>query len=598
MSTCRRARRAICILLLLAAAGTAQERREPVRGSTVLDDGEPWPGATVHLLSRPLPLDERLGAADEQTAVADAKGRFLVQLLPGRHYTAWAVEELADGRYRASFAAERVIGGRPLELIADAPRQRQKITFAGLEPWRARGKVVARLMSCTDQRIVIEATLTGDEWLLPLVPGRKAVVEITCDGLPFFPWPRRVDLTQPEKAWRLPGPRAVRFKVVDAAGAPVAGAALTLDTIDPPEGMRVVECPLGRTDAKGEAVVTMPLDPRDFGFVNYAFGVAAPGFAPVRNIARMNIPANHDGTKDGPAMTLALKAGAAHELRLSRGEQPFVSAVACSTAGATVGENSFTPYGDAQRRVAPDARGRFPLLRMTDAIAVLVGATDSLRKPEGLAVPLHPMALLGVIAADEARAEIAWDLDTLLPLVLQVVSPDGTPVEAARLAVLVDERDYLRRALSGLGTDRSGQIAALVPAGFPVTVVAWTEDGFAVTKVTAVRDAPPTVLALEKVASLPGKVVGKDGKPVAFAVVQCYVSANTGKSAAVALGVAVKLLEVPTDREGAFRLPLFPGLEYSVRGVVTPDDENYLTRSWTVGKDEPDELLLALGTVR
>jgi len=32
--------------------------------------------------------------------------------------------------------------------------------------------------------------------------------------------------------------------------------------------------------------------------------------------------------------------------------------------------------------------------------------------------------------------------------------------------------------------------------------------------------------------------------------------------------------------------------------VVTPDDDNYLTRNWTVGKDEPDELLLDLGAAR
>ena len=590
MGTCRRA----IILLLLAGVGVAQERREPVRGSAVLDDGKPWPGATVHLLSRPLPQDERLGVADEPTAVTDAQGRFLVRLLPGRHYTAWAAEELADGRYRASFAVERAIGGRPLELVADAPRQRQKIAFEGLEPWRARGKVVVRLLSCTGHRCVGEAALTGDDWLLPLVPGRRARIEITCDGMPLFQWPRDVDLTQPEDQWRLPKPRAVRIAVVDAGGAPVSGAALSLGTIDPPEGMRIVECPLASTDAKGEAVVTLPLPENDFGWVNYTFGVCAPGFAPVRNIHEVKIPASHDPTKNGPAMELALQSGAVHELRLHRGAQPFAATVLCSTTGASVGQ-SFTPYGDSTRHAAPDGNGRFAVLRMNQAIAVFVGATDSLLKPEGLVVPLHPMALLGVIAADEARAELAWDLDTLLPLLLQVVSPDGTPVEAARLAVLVDDAAGVKRALSGLATDRSGRIAALVPVGLPVSIAAWTDDGFAVTRVTAARDAPPTVLKLEKAASLPGRVTGKVGKPVAFAVVQCHVF---GDGPAAILGAAVQLFEVPTDREGAFRLPLFSGLQYSMRGVATPDDDHYLTKSWTVGKDEPEELLLDLGAAR
>jgi hypothetical protein len=32
--------------------------------------------------------------------------------------------------------------------------------------------------------------------------------------------------------------------------------------------------------------------------------------------------------------------------------------------------------------------------------------------------------------------------------------------------------------------------------------------------------------------------------------------------------------------------------------VTTPDDERYLRQQWTVGKNEPDELLLDLGKER
>src|SRR5262245_34477862 len=327
------------LVVVHATLLSAQEKREPVRGSAMLD-GKPWPAATVHLLSRPLPQDERLGTADEPSATTDEKGRFTVQLLTGRQYTAWAVEELADNRYRAAFPVERVIAGRPLELIADEPRTRHELSFTGLDEWRAKGKVIARLLSRTDQRFVVETTLSEDTWLLPPMPGRGAGLEVLCDGLPFFQWPATVDLTTaPDKPRKLPSPHAVRFKVVDAAGKPVPEAVLALRTTDLPEGNRTHECALASTDKNGEAVATLPIAANQaLQWVNYAFSVRAAGFVPVGNIERLDIKADHDGAKDPPAMTLPLKPGPNHELRLSRGEQPFAAPVVCNTPGATVGD--------------------------------------------------------------------------------------------------------------------------------------------------------------------------------------------------------------------------------------------------------------------
>ena len=597
---------ALLVVAFVTAALSAQEKREPVRGSAVLD-GKPWPAATVHLLSRPLPQDERIGTADEPSATTDEKGRFTVQLLAGRQYTAWAVEELGDNRYRASLPVERVIAGRPLELIADGPRTRYELSFLGLDEWRAKGKVIARALSRTDQRFVFETTLSGDTWLLPPMPGRSAGLEVLCDGLPFFQWPATVDLTTaPARPMKLPSPHAVRFKVVDAAGKPVPEAVLALRTTDLPEGSRTHEWPLATTDKNGEAVTTLPIAANQaLQWVNYAFSVQAPGFVPVGNIARMDIKADHDGSKDPPAMTLPLKPGAKHELRLSRGEQPFAARVVCNTPGATVGDMP-SAFGDSLRHLVPDAGGRLQVLRVPHEGVIVIGTADSLHRPVELGAPLHPMALLGVIAAGEQREKIAWDLDVLQPLELHVLSPDGTPVDAARLAVLVDPgpgNDHARprlgckRALSGLCTDRSGRIAALIPADQRVTVAAWTDEGFAVAAdVTAARDKTPIVMRLAKVSTVPGWVVGKDGMPVAFGEVECYVFA--GDAATASLAEAIKLLEVPTNGDGMFLMPLFPGLQYSMRGVATPAGDHYLTKSWTVGKDEPEELVLDLRKAR
>ena len=151
--------------------------------------------------------------------------------------------------------------------------------------------------------------------------------------------------------------------------------------------------------------------------------------------------------------------------------------------------------------------------------------------------------------------------------------------------------------MSGLCTDRSGRIAVMIPAGLPVTVAAWTGDGVALaTGVTTARDKTPFVLQLAKVKTVPGWVVGTDGKPGAFAEVEWQVL--RGDAATGSLAVAIKVIEVTTDADGTFQLPLFPGLHYSLRSVVTPAGDHFRDKSWTVGKDEPEELVLDLRKAR
>ncbi|HEX5053516.1 MAG TPA: hypothetical protein VFZ65_17185 [Planctomycetota bacterium] len=593
-------RHAACLsVLVLASAALAQQRREPVRGSAVLADGSPWAGATVHALTRPLPADERLGTADEQVATSDSKGRFTVNLLPGRHYTAWAIEDLGEARYRASFAAERVLAGRPLELVADEPRARLLLKFAGLDAWRARGEVVAHLISRTGQRIVLGTTLQTDEWLLPPMPGRGAELELLCDGAPLWQWPPSVDLTAAAgEPWVLPSPRAVRIRVVGGDGkTPVGNAALALRTIDPAKGMREIEGPLARTDANGEAVVTLSLPAkRDFDWVNYAFGVHAPGFAPVANIERVRVPLAHDAAGKAAAISLQLPPGVDHALVLTAGERPFVGPVLLGSAGASLG-GSFATHGDHQRHEATDRDGRLALQRQFDEPVLVLGMVESLGVVATSPVPLHAVAMFGCVAGNEARAQITWDLARLHALVLTVTDAAGTPIDGASIAVLVDSGRGIKRALSGLATDRSGRAAVLVPPDVPLSVVAWTGDGFAVASdVRPAAGAEPTCLRLQAAPALPGTVVGKDGRPVRFAEVQCYAFAHGAGTQCLA--AAIQMFEVPTDRDGAFHLPLFPGLQYSLRGVVLPDDEHYLTRTWTVGVDEPEQLEIDLGKAR
>lgn len=586
------------LYLVLTAVAPAQDRREPVRGSAELPGGAPWPGATVHLLSRPVPLDERIGEADEVSVLTDDKGRFSVSLLVGRTYLAWAIEALAGNDYRASFPVEDVISGRPLALVADEARPRRELEIQGIEAWNARGDLVLRVISDTTPRHVAASPLKAKN-LLPPMPSRSGRIEITCGGLPLLPWPMEIDLRVASgEPWQLRVPREARIRVTDTAGRPVQGAELSLRAIDAPLGARETTHELGLTDLKGDVVVTLPA-PADgkISWVNYGLGIHARGYEPVGNIERFEIPADHDASTGRPVMTLPLKPGNTHAVLLTRGDQPYAGQVALRADAATIGQGMVT-FGDGFRLLAPIA-GQATVYRMPSRKALLAAPTSGLRRPPGLNAPLHPLALLGVIEEGDAAAP-RWDLDALQPRMFSITR-SGTPDSSARLAILVESNFRPMRALTGIATDRAGRVAVLMPPDISVTAVAFTGDAYAVAKSPAVSEQP-VALELQGVPSLSGSVVGKDGEPVALATVEIYLSPGAGlvpgtaadRKTAAAVAAAIQLLRVATARDGTFHVPLFPGTSCSVRGVATPQGSHYLDARWTVGVDTPNELALDL----
>jgi hypothetical protein len=580
---------------VLVGGLAAQERREPVRGSAVDAAGAPWSGATVRLLSRPIPGDERFGRSDEVTVTSDAKGRFLVQLLPGRFYLAWAFEQLGDGRVRTSSPVEDVIAGRPLELVADAPRAPKNVRIEGLAAWQALGKVVVVAMSATSPAEVIALDADGETLRLPPLPGHRARVQVTCGGLPLLAWPNPIDLGKPEPGTvRLRAPRRVLLRIVDADKRPVVGAALGFASNDFLGEERTLEHLVGVTDAAGNAVVTLPIGAQRFRWHNFNFCITAPGFAPVRNIGDVDLAAEHDAAKGEPAATWVVPAGVTHTVRCRVGERPLRATVVVRTACKTIGENDM--QAASNRLVATDAEGRLAVSRRPDAGALLLAAAADLPVPAGAPAALHPVALLGVVAAGEARPELEFDAARLCVRTLSVLDASGTPVDAAHVAVMLAKGDNWQHALTAIGTGRDGRAAVLVPAGLAARVVAWAASGWAVVPLTDGEADAPTVLRFAAATALPGRVVGADGAPVAFARVVSWTP--TGRGDAGALAAAMGSVAATTARDGTFVLPIYEGVHYSLRGVTTADDEHYLDRSWIAGTDDPMELVLDLGKAR
>jgi hypothetical protein len=577
----------------------AQALREPLRGSALLADGAPWTNATVCMLGRPLVNDDRLGAPDRLAGSADDKGRFTLHLLAGRLYTAWAIEDLGNGRYRASFPVDRVRGGQPLELVADAPRTQQTLRFTGLAPWRLRDKVVARLLSCTGNLVVAEQELAGDSWVLPPMPGRGARLEVLCGALPLRQWPERLDLGAGAlEPFAVDAPRAAHVRVVDDAGKPVAGAVLALRSFDPGAPGRELDAPVARSDRTGDAAVVLPLTARDFDWGNYAFGVRAAGFAPVAWLARLHVPAAHDALRDPPCVIAALQPGRRHALRIHRGGEALAIDALAVTAADTVGGS---PMLEGVRRLVHTAAdGRVDLDRRTDAdVAVLAAVADLGLELPKTAGPLHAIALVARIDAGEAGAVVDADVEALRPLALQVLGVDGAPAEDAQFA-LVRGGDRPEAVLRG-GTDRVGRAAVLTPPGVELAAVAWSGHGWAVLEgarsgaQSASRPGGerPLVLRLTAAPAIDGSVKGKDGAPVPFAEVQYSLGSNG--AVPQLLAAAVGRLEIAVDRAGTFCVPVFPDTEYALRAVVTPDGEHYLHEpAWRAGPGQPERIELDL----
>lgn len=220
-----------------ATTGVAQTRREPSRGAVLTASGQPWVGATVRLLSRPLPGDERFGTPDEVEAASDGNGRFLAQLLPGRRYVAWAMQSLDEDHCVASLPVEDIVAGGPLERKAEAPATRKRLEFHGLAAWREHGAAVVTVMSTTTPRLVLHLTPEGEALRLPPLPGLRADLMVTVGGRPMSQWPKTIELKDPTPlVTKVAPPREVRVRILDVRNQRVQGARLFQRTIDLSDG--------------------------------------------------------------------------------------------------------------------------------------------------------------------------------------------------------------------------------------------------------------------------------------------------------------------------------------------------------------------------
>ncbi len=579
------------LAVLLAAAATAQQR-EPVRGAVVLADGAPWAGANVVLLSRPLPDDERFGEADEVQATSDAKGRFEVRLLPGRRYVAWASTADESGTYVASHPVDDARAGRPLELVADAPRRHAIVSIEGLDAWRAHGPISCTLQSRTTTRILQGCAEEDGKVVLPAFPGRRAALEVRCGERLLLPWAAPIDLgSVTAQHIRVDPPRAVRFRCVDVDKAPVAGIAFLASDI-----WNRHPTVVARSDADGMLLPLLPLPSKQFDWANYPAVLLGEGRAPRAWIGTLKVAPDHDAATSRPVMEFVVEAGRTLRSRLCLGEVAVAGGTVRAVRDVRTADGESSHALTSCIPLAPD--GGFALdFDPEHGVALTAFPPSALlaRLPQRAGFPLHPEVLLAAVAGDAGANPLPESLDLLHlePLDVQVLGAGEVPADSALVGLATQGPEVNRMIVAS--TDRSGRVRLLLPRHQRATLCCWADDGMAHATLDGAERAGPLQVRLEGVARLRGRVVNGAGKGVPWAEITYFVNSSRVDDTAALAACLDHRVRCRSAADGTFAMPLYPGLRYSLSAVATADDDHYpKATEFTVGVDEPQEVVLDL----
>lgn len=251
------ARVLILLLTLSASVSTQDLSRGKVFGMVRQADGQPRAGATVQLLSRPFPEDERIGLPDAIETRTDERGRFRAQIIEGRPYSAWATSPEPDGGSWVTSVQERVFPSVPVILDETIITPAITVQFAGLGRWTDRRPLRCLAISDTTNVHVVELAVDEQGRVeLPPWPGER--IELALLGKNDFPLAlEKIDVPRASPCEiAIPEPKQYGFAIYD------------IDTNKGLAGVRLCRqwrdrlLPLGETDADGVALLMLPWEHR------------------------------------------------------------------------------------------------------------------------------------------------------------------------------------------------------------------------------------------------------------------------------------------------------------------------------------------------
>lgn len=277
-----------------AIAGAQESARKPLFGRA-LAAGLPLPRATVTLVGIPHWFDPNRDVADVVEAQTDGRGQFRAQLVPGLPYMGFCVGEATADGIRARGAVQGWFGAGAIVEFECAPATGPfAVRATGLAAWAGDGPLQVRARPCAPGTMwplpwaqLLSASpgdgdLQSTTW--PALPAGLFEVR-TAAGVPLLLAPAYLE--QPEVTVAVPPPVSLLCRVVDGAGAPIAGAAVRLrgesfadEGVDGIATVRWrVEPMLGRTAADGTLALRLPIaDPFAVGAgANALFVASAAG---------------------------------------------------------------------------------------------------------------------------------------------------------------------------------------------------------------------------------------------------------------------------------------------------------------------------------
>jgi hypothetical protein len=539
---------ALLVTCLFLAAAAAQARK-PLLGTVVDGGGKPIAGATVECVLAP--DGPHLPPLDLLTATTDERGRFRVEALPCASYRCWAVT--AKDEDGAQFVSEVVATavGQLAALVAKTRGGAGTIALRGLDAWQDRAPFTLR---CIVAGRAVDSAVAGDDGaftaLAPVRPagGMEAQI-LDRDGFHVH----RGNLAPRASRFSVPTPQAVRCRVVDANGQPIAGARIhklrhpdsyTSEQGDP--GMRLSErgpTPdelVGVAGDDGVAVVRVaaarsPLAEAQRGvFAPFCFRADAPG----RRASYAGRGWNgifEDGKvvaeqTDRTGFTFTLQPAEPQRFRLVDGDAPLADIAVSLTFGIT--EQNDGVFGQVLLdvlRATTDADGRFALGRVPEhgaqARMQLAVGSPAATAPGGVPFAVRPALLHPQTAETAPDGERRINVGALATVVLVASDSDGGPGRGLQLGLVsasAARHTFTFHDLHLLTPDTAGRVAVRLEPGM-WCAVACSQSGLVVKEFDAAT-TPMLELAVAPLPTFRARVVNADGKPLAGAtfVVAAY----------------------------------------------------------------------------
>jgi len=515
---------ALLVTAALFAQAPAEAPSQPARrahlGRVLGPDGAPVAGASVTFLSG----SDGLGSdADVVRVAARDNGRFRAELLRGRSYRAYAVApagSLLDGAPVVSALSELGVPVTELRFAADEVRAPNRVfTLRELEPWRELGEIRVQLW-LNGCQLPLEDEVVGPdgEVRLPPLPREELEAFVFVDG-------RLVRAERGGNRIRMETPFVVRGRVVDADGAPVAGASIQrVYNSGPlrgalPSRVDVRRFEVAQTDAAGraewlQAAFRDPFE-ADLGGPPVVYVASARGFRGCVAGFNQGASSNYEIITEPVAeRTLPFVLERAEPLQVSFGRDIEASGIAWaasyriprSKGGYSthyeVGVGDVVSGGEAALRPWPAG--------VEEPRVFLLGVTPRLAPDNSFARAVAPWPLEVPVAA-EAAARV--EVPQVVPVCVRLLNVDGEPASRVEVGLFSLERGLTKPFAVPAATDAAGRLVLPATPG-RYLLVALGRREWARQELEVAPAMEPVELRLEATAQMRLRVVDVEGRPL------------------------------------------------------------------------------------